>query len=104
MNLYFISQNQNTGYDTYDSAVVVAKNEEEAKLIYPSVWREQHWSEEKQAWLDEEDELDLKLGREIYIYNDYSWTNPKDVKVELIGKAVPGLKAGDVICSSFNAG
>lgn len=78
MNLYLISQDVNDGWDTYDSAVVAAKSEQEARSIHPS-------------------------GRESSPTWDQTWTSPTNVKVELIGKAVPGTKAG-VICSSFNAG
>jgi hypothetical protein len=35
MNLYLISQGVNKGYDTYDSAVVAVKNEEEARNTKP---------------------------------------------------------------------
>ena len=36
MNLYFISQNVNSGLDTYDSAVVAAETPEEAQRIEPA--------------------------------------------------------------------
>ena len=35
MKLYLLSQNDNTRYDTYDSCVVCAENEEDAKTIAP---------------------------------------------------------------------
>ena len=35
LKLYRISQAVNTEYDTYDSAVVVAENEEDARRIHP---------------------------------------------------------------------
>ena len=35
MKLYLLSQNTNSGYDTYDSCVVCAENEEDAKTILP---------------------------------------------------------------------
>ncbi len=35
MNLYLISQTVNSDYDTYDSAVVVAESEDQARLILP---------------------------------------------------------------------
>ena len=41
MNLYLISQNFNSGYDTHDSAVVAAKTEELARLTevgYGGTW------------------------------------------------------------------
>jgi hypothetical protein len=40
MNIYHISQSVNRGYDTYDSAVVTAESEEDARQMYPGVsWR-----------------------------------------------------------------
>lgn len=35
MNLYLVSQRDNRGCDTYDSCVVVASSEEEARNIHP---------------------------------------------------------------------
>lgn len=35
MNLYLISQSQWTGYDTFDSAVVVAESEDAARDMHP---------------------------------------------------------------------
>ena len=35
MNLYLISQNENIGYDTHDSAVVCASDEQAARQINP---------------------------------------------------------------------
>ncbi len=76
MKLYKISQDINHGYDTYDSIVVCAENEEKAKQVME---------------LDEPDELD-------------SWvTDVKDLTVEYIGEARDGMEE-DIICSSFNAG
>jgi hypothetical protein len=77
--LYLISQNVNTGYDTYDSAVVVAESEHEARHTPPG---DLNWYGE---W---------PLGE---------WAAPGDVTAELIGIAIPGIKPG-VICASFNAG
>ncbi len=85
MNLYLLSQSEKRGYDTYDSCVVAAKSEEEARKIHPSG----------------DDEYFVRSARE----NCYgSWAaKPEGVTVELIGKAVKGTESG-VICSSFNAG
>lgn len=35
MKIYLISQDTNPGYDTYDSAVVCAENEQQAQKIHP---------------------------------------------------------------------
>lgn len=84
MYLYLIRQSVNCGWDTYDSAVVIASSEEEAKTIHPdgSRWGTTGWED---SWVAR------------------SWCNPEDVTVQLIGTATSG-KIGDVIVSSFNAG
>lgn len=78
MNLYLLSQDENNGYDTYDSVVVAAKSENDARNIKPdgSVWGARY-----SAWCP----------------------SPDDVTVQLIGKAVKGTTQG-IICASFNAG
>ena len=35
MNIYLLSQSKNTGYDTWDSCVVIAKDEDEARMTHP---------------------------------------------------------------------
>ena len=35
MNIYKISQDIHTTYETYDSAIVIAENEEKARLTHP---------------------------------------------------------------------
>ena len=79
MNIYRISQTQNTDYDTFDSAVVAAETEEDAKNIDPSNmdWDHDSYS----AWC----------------------SSPKFVTVKLLGFAVEGTKPG-VLLASFNAG
>lgn len=80
MNLYLISQTDNTGYDTYDSAVVCAGCALEARFIHPSGWADGAWWEKE----------------------DGSWVKPDRVSVLLIGEA-HDVKPG-VVCASFNAG
>ena len=92
MNLYRISQTENLGWDTYDSAIVAAADEEQARCSSPdgSVW-----VNEMQWWGD----LDG-------IESNCKWTwcaSIKHVKVELIGQAKDGTEPG-VILASFNAG
>jgi hypothetical protein len=81
LNLYLISQNENNDYDTYDSAVVAAPDENAARLIHPETGRPAEAA-------------------------DWSWTwtsDPSKVNVKLIGQALDGTKIG-AICSSYNAG
>jgi hypothetical protein len=77
MKLWRISQNERTGYDTYDSAVVAAETEEAAKATHPS-------------------------GTAIWEDNWFDWaTSPAGVSVEYLGE---GSGEARVICASFNAG
>ena len=84
MYIYLIKQNVNCDYDTYDSAVVIAASEEEARTIHP----------DGQRWIDNK-------------WNGWwglqSWCKPEDVEVKLIGTAMPG-EAAYVVVRSFNAG
>lgn len=81
MNLYRISQTTNNDYDTYDSAIVCAKDETAAKAIHPGA--------------DERWPIEWKCG---------DWCDtPDQVAAELIGAAAPGLSEG-VVLASFNAG
>jgi hypothetical protein len=82
MNLYLISQTVNQNYDTYDSAVVVAETEQEARNMLPEKW----------ARLPDND-MEYDLGE---------WCKPEDVKVKLVGVAAEGV-TGTVV-ASFNAG
>ena len=84
MKLFKIYQNINTGYGTYDSAVVVANDAEEAQNIHPD-----HPSG------------DFSLHS--------SWVSrPGLVKVmylgEVVGEPDSDIYPGAIICSSFNAG
>lgn len=83
MKLYLLSIDYR-GYDTYDSCVVAAKNEEEARTIHPAEDPTYpDWNPWKQS---------------------SGWaTSPQEVTVELIGTATRGTKKG-VILASFNAG
>lgn len=95
MNIYLISQNSNNSYDTYDSAVVSARTEDEAKKICPdSLFR---WSEEFQCFthLYHHRKMEDKYG---------SWVNDlNQISVQLIGETKT-YQAGQVILASFNAG
>lgn len=77
MKLFYLSQDQVGGYDTYDSCVVVAQNAEEARKIPPSYGRD--WGK--------------------------TWAKtPDKVEAREIGEAHPNLKEGEVVIASFNAG
>jgi hypothetical protein len=95
MNLYLLTQNQVTGYDTYDSCVVCAVDETAARLMHP--WGEKYKYIEKQGWV-QEDRPDWDIG------SPPTWASaPRFVHVHLLGTARPEQEPG-VICASYNAG
>ena len=82
MNLYLISQNKESGWDTFDSAVVAATTEQTAMETHP----QGIWGSGNSRW------------------DSSSWcSDRKYVAVEYLGEAKPVTEAG-VICASFNAG
>lgn len=90
MKLWLISQTENRGYDTYDSAVVAAESADEAILIHPDGRR---W-DPMLGW-----SLPAPKGHR---HPDYTWVSPPCVDVKLIGDAAPGISG--VVLASFNAG
>ena len=91
MNLYLITQDENNGYDTYDSAVVCATNSLAAQCIHPN---NQSFKEYMKS---------MNMSREVAIDNYLdSWTTPENVRVIEIGVAHTKIKSG-IVCSSFNA-
>lgn len=87
MNLYLLTQTVNRGYDTYDSCVVVAENEEDARMTRP----------DERTW-DQERELASK-GRPSMAWADA----PKQVIVTHIGET-SFYQEAQLVLASFNAG
>ncbi len=83
MKLWLISQTKNLGYDKYDSAVVAAETEDDARATYPDEYQGDGWPATVGEWS--------------------CWALPEFVKAAYLGEAKPDTKAG-VICASFNAG
>jgi hypothetical protein len=82
MNLYLISQKVNNEYDTYDSAVVCAKDAEQARRMHPQDWHEiTDWPDYDGSWVHSVD----------------------DVSARLIGVASEDCAAG-LVLASFHAG
>lgn len=82
MNIYLISRKDHADWDTYDSAVVFALTEEQARQTHPDP------NVKVIDWGG-------KLGTWAY--------TPDQVTVEYLGIAKEGTEAG-VACASFNAG
>ena len=75
--LWLISQTVVQDYDTFDSAVVVAETEDDAKNTHP-------------------------YGRPLYDPCDTWPSSPVYITVEYLGETE--LEVGRVVCASFNAG
>lgn len=102
MKLWLIQQTANEGYDTYDSAVVAAETEEDARRTHPASmafedWMYYRWSDDAKMWIGH------RKDGSTYFPSGNGWTTPDRVRVRLIGEAVDVPKVG-AICSSFNAG
>jgi hypothetical protein len=85
MNIYLLERKDaGVHWGEYDSCVILAKNEEEARHTRPDgeMWEEG--------------------------YNDYDWCRPDNVSVRYLGKFDGNLAEGHsakdrVICSSYNS-
>lgn len=83
MNLYKLTQSDSVGSNMYDSCVVCAASEADARLIHP----QERWG----ADYDRE-------------WNVYDWAiKPDRVTVHMIGEADASVPAG-VVCASYIAG
>lgn len=93
-NLYLIQGPvEYLGEDTYDSAVVCANSEEEARCIHP---------DGDYIFINER-----FVSKDGYACNDKNfrgWVHPNYVGVTLIGVSADYIQAGTVVCASFNAG
>ena len=76
MNLYLISQDENTNYDTYDAMVVCAENADKARNITPD---------------------------DSFQAGGYWCSSPDQVTVDYLGIADKKITK-EIILSSFNAG
>ena len=87
MNIYKLTQNDNKGWDTFDSMVVIAKDGNEARIMCPS--------------FDSSDYIKYDFTSE---FGNSSWASkPENVTVEYIGKAKKN-EVARIILASFNAG
>lgn len=108
LKIYYVHQDINDGYDTYDSMVIVAQDEDHARhLSYIQAFmlyeKNPHWIGESTYWVD-------PITGEEYVKAPSNWdrvfASPwhKEVEIELIGVALKKYKKGEVIIASFNAG
>lgn len=83
MKIYLISQSEQDDYETYDSAIVVAKNRYDATTIHP-------------------DGEGMKFTEKYRVSPCWA-TKRKNIKVTLLGTPTKNQERG-VILASFNAG
>jgi len=96
MEIYLLEQNWNNDYGTYDSFVVIAENEKEARLIHPSMYVTH--IKDKQ-WMG----TNTKGGE--FKQNSRDWVQLDEIeriKITHIGKATDKQEKG-VLLASFNA-
>lgn len=94
MKIYKISQDSNSGYDTYDSAVIIAKNAEDAKHACVCGFHKYHDGGLYFQYADGREEIEESCS---------AWCIPENVEVRYLGEAEEGSEEG-IVCSSFNAG
>lgn len=92
MKLWLLTQKENSGYDTYDSCVVVAENARIAKFFDPN----------GHDWRKRADKFNNWSGNRF----GSTWASrPAFVQAKCIGEADKRyMKSGTVIIASFNAG
>lgn len=94
MNIYRIWQDVNCDYDTYDSAIVVAENEEAARKIHPRGLNATGYNEYTHLY-----DLPWWKGTD----TDRTWCQIDNVNVELVG-TTNLYKEEKILLASFNAG
>ena len=99
MKLYRIWQEVNNDYDTFDSAVVAAYDEEDARSINPIGILDDDNEPVRLAYTQQE----LKEDECIDDMSICAWTTRENVKVKYLGEGSTNIKRG-VICASYNAG
>ena len=84
MNLYHISQDEFSGYDTYSDAVVCAPDEQTARNMDPRTGKP------------------IRSGQREYYWDEWC-SSPEMVTVKFLGKADSTVQPG-VVCASYHAG
>ena len=98
MKLYLLTQTAVTGFDVYRKAVVVARNDQEARETHPN--GDVYFNYERDAWVYSD-------GVVYQDSHDPDWmdwpAHPEDVKATLLGDYINTDAFDDpVICESFH--
>jgi hypothetical protein len=83
VSLYLLTQRDHLGYDAYDSMVVAAYDDNQARHTHPAI----------------------RPDSKVTDWKDYDcWArSPESVQVRYLGVATEGIQPG-ILCASFNAG
>ncbi len=96
MKLWKVSRTDRIGYDDYDSMVVAAETELEARTYHPGGYVRAKFDGGFWYWVWDGGNLDGKR------YNDSCWGRVEDLRVEYLGTTDRDIRG--VILASFNAG
>ncbi len=97
MKIYLLSQDVVNGYDTYDSAIVIAENEDEARKIHPNKLVTHVINDQWMGTCSDGEE---------YKNEPYDWVEYSEIdkiSVKYIGEASKEQQKG-LVLASFNAG
>lgn len=101
MKLFKISQKKKKFYyynqsSFYDSAIVCAENEYQAKRIHPcNIYT---WDDSNESWIERDEQVNIEsMAIRFWV------KHIKKIKVEYIGEADISVKEG-VVLASYNAG
>ena len=104
MNLYLIRSDAR-GYDTYESAVVAAPDEDTARRTHPSDGSVQGAPDPRDhgfnCWGERWDGYAESVEKKYNVSG--TWSAPSKVTAQLVGVAAEGIERG-VVCASFHAG
>jgi len=109
MNIYLLSQSENTGYDTFNSCVVIATNENDARELHPLAEEEDIIINNNRWYIEDESEkkffpcIDDRIE---YLSECHGWTTydtRHNVTVKKIGVAELGA-VKSVVLASYRAG
>lgn len=98
MNIYKISRKDKADWDEFNGAVVFAKDEEEARYMYPGNLDQDENKPIKN--IKEWDRDNLKWGNIDPKYD--GWIDPKDVAIEFLGTTES--KESRIVLVDYNAG
>lgn len=93
LKLWLIEQTENNRYDTYDSAVVAALTEDDARHMHPN----------GSKWSGDIESGEYEHKKWSYRHSDWAH-HPRNVTATIVGNAHQSISEGDVLCASYNAG